>query len=99
MPVARHLREEHRSRGPTRPTRHGEGITVSPLALAWLLAQGEDIVPIPGTRSAARMDENGHTADVALTEADLAAIHEIHEILPTGGFGARYAEERVPDWV
>jgi aryl-alcohol dehydrogenase-like predicted oxidoreductase len=73
-----------------------KGITVSQLALAWLLAQGEHIVPIPGTRSAARMEENAHAADVTLTEADLAAIHEI---LPTGGFGARYAEEHIPDWV
>ncbi|MFI5824142.1 aldo/keto reductase [Streptomyces rishiriensis] len=73
-----------------------KGITVSQLALAWLLAQGEHIVPIPGTRSAARMEENAHAADVTLTEADLAAIHEI---LPTGGFGARYAEEHTPNWV
>ncbi|MFI9569572.1 aldo/keto reductase [Streptomyces rishiriensis] len=73
-----------------------KGITVSQLALAWLLAQGEHVVPIPGTRSAARMEENAHAADVTLTEADLAAIHEI---LPTGGFGARYAEEHTPNWV
>ncbi|MFJ9019748.1 aldo/keto reductase [Streptomyces sp. NPDC102259] len=73
-----------------------KGITVSQLALAWLLAQGEHIVPIPGTRSAARMEENARAADVTLTEADLAAIHEI---LPTGGFGARYAAEHIPNWV
>ncbi|MFI1212549.1 aldo/keto reductase [Streptomyces sp. NPDC020802] len=73
-----------------------KGITISQLALAWLLAQGEQIVPIPGTRSAARMEENAHAADVTLTEVDLAAIHEI---LPTGGFGARYAEEHIPNWV
>lgn len=42
------------------------------------------------------MEENAHAADVALTEADLAAIHEI---LPTGGFGARYAEEHIPNCV
>ncbi|MCX5357594.1 aldo/keto reductase [Streptomyces sp. NBC_00124] len=72
------------------------GITVSQLALAWLLAQGDQIVPIPGTRSAARMEENARAADVALTEADLAAIREI---LPNGGFGARYAEEHAPNWV
>ncbi|MFG2949969.1 aldo/keto reductase [Streptomyces adustus] len=71
-------------------------ITVSQLALAWLLAQGEHLVPIPGTRSAARVEENAHAADVTLTEADLAAIREI---LPTGGFGARYAEGHVPDWI
>ncbi|WP_381796825.1 aldo/keto reductase [Streptomyces niveus] len=73
-----------------------KGITVSQLALAWLLAQGDQIVPIPGTRSAARMEENARAADVALTEADLAAIREI---LPNGGFGARYAEEHAPNWV
>ncbi|MFE7930049.1 aldo/keto reductase [Streptomyces sp. NPDC057456] len=73
-----------------------KGSTVSQLALAWLLARGEHIVPIPGTRSAARMEENARAADVTLTEADLAAIHEI---LPTGGFGARYAEEHIPNWV
>ncbi|MFD3482955.1 aldo/keto reductase [Streptomyces sp. NPDC058665] len=73
-----------------------KGITVSELALAWLLAQGEHIVPIPGTRSAARMEENARAADVALTEGDLAAIREI---LPNGGFGARYAEEHAPNWV
>lgn len=72
------------------------GITVSQLALAWLLAQGEHIVPIPGTRSAARMQENAHAADVVLTDADLAAIREI---LPAGGFGARYAEGQVPTWI
>lgn len=70
------------------------GITVSQLALAWLLAQGEHIVPIPGTRSAARIEENTAAADVTLTAADLAAIHDI---LPDGGFGARYAE--MPTWI
>lgn len=73
-----------------------KGITVSQLALAWLLAQGEHIVPIPGTRSAARVEENANAADVTLTEADLAAICEI---LPAGGFGARYADGHVPNWV
>jgi aryl-alcohol dehydrogenase-like predicted oxidoreductase len=71
-----------------------KGVTVSQLALAWLLARGEHIVPIPGTRSAARIEENTGAADVTLTPADLAAIREI---LPTGGFGARYAE--VPTWI
>lgn len=73
-----------------------KGITVSQLALAWLLAQGEHIVPIPGTRSAARIEENAGAAAVTLTEADLAAIREI---LPHGGFGARYAEQAMPTWI
>jgi aryl-alcohol dehydrogenase-like predicted oxidoreductase len=72
----------------------GKGITVSQLALAWLLTQGEHIVPIPGTRSPERVEENTRAADVTLTEADLAAIDEI---LPSGGFGARYAQ--MPTWI
>ncbi|BDZ48585.1 hypothetical protein GCM10025867_08260 [Frondihabitans sucicola] len=69
--------------------------TVSQLALAWILAQGDDIVPIPGTRSATRVDENVAAVDLDLTAADLA---RIQEILPTGGFGARYADLALPTW-
>ncbi|WP_349643454.1 aldo/keto reductase [Arthrobacter sp. zg-Y1219] len=69
--------------------------TVAQLALAWLLAQGEHIVPIPGTRSAKRVEENVGAVDLSLTEADLA---RISEILPTGGFGARYPEGMSPTW-
>jgi len=68
-------------------------ITVGQLALAWLLAQGDDIVPIPGTRSAARAVENAGAADVTLTDADLDTIRET---LPTGGFGSRYPESFMP---
>jgi aryl-alcohol dehydrogenase-like predicted oxidoreductase len=73
-----------------------KGATVAQLALAWLLAQGEHIVPIPGTRSLRRVEENIAAADLKLTDADLAAVQEI---LPTGGFGARYAGGNVPTWV
>ncbi len=68
--------------------------TVSQLALAWLLAQRDYIVPIPGTRSAKRVEENIGAADLTLTTTDL---DRISEILPTGGFGARYAQG-VPAW-
>jgi hypothetical protein len=64
---------------------HAKGATVSQLALAWILAQGQDIVPIPGTRSAARVAENTAAADLTLAPADL---EEIARILPAGGFGA-----------
>ena len=70
--------------------------TVAQLALAWLLAKGDDIVPIPGTRSTARVEENIAAADLTLTSDDLDAIARI---LPTGGFGARYAGAGVPTWV
>jgi len=72
-----------------------KGATVSQLALAWLLAQGDDIVPIPGTRQTARLEENVASADLAMSAEDLA---RIREVLPDGGFGARYASS-VPQWI
>jgi aryl-alcohol dehydrogenase-like predicted oxidoreductase len=51
--------------------------------------------PIPGSRSRARVEENTAAADLQLTEGDLAAVKEI---LPAGGFGARYATD-LPEWV
>ncbi|MEV6034855.1 aldo/keto reductase [Nonomuraea sp. NPDC052116] len=74
----------------------GKGATVAQLALAWILAQGKDIVPIPGTRTPERVEENTAAADLVLTPADLDAIAAI---LPTGGFGGRYAEASLPTWV
>lgn len=72
-----------------------KGISVTQLALAWLLAQGEDIVPIPGTRNARRLEENLGAAEVALTAADLA---RVQEILPDGSFGGRYPADYMPTW-
>ncbi|MGW6977784.1 aldo/keto reductase, partial [Streptomyces sp. NPDC054952] len=71
------------------------GATVSQLALAWLLTRGEHIVPIPGTRSPKRIEENTGAADLTLTDTDLKTIDEI---LPHGGFGARYTGGHVPTW-
>jgi len=53
------------------------GVTPGQLALAWLLAQGDDVVPIPGTKRAKRMEENAAAADVDLTPADLARLHAV----------------------
>jgi aryl-alcohol dehydrogenase-like predicted oxidoreductase len=72
-----------------------KGATVTQLALAWLLAQGDDVVAIPGTRSAQRVEQNVGAADVVLTESDLA---RVREILPDGAFGARYSESSMPVW-
>ena len=72
-----------------------KGATVAQVAIAWILAQGAHIVPIPGTRNPRRVEENVAAAELALTPADLA---QIAEILPTGGFGARYQEGQVPVW-
>jgi aryl-alcohol dehydrogenase-like predicted oxidoreductase len=71
----------------------GKGITVGQLALAWLLAQGDDVVPIPGTRSAVRVRENAAAVDVTLTPGDLDAIRGA---LPTGAFGSRYPADFMP---
>ncbi len=48
--------------------------TPAQLALAWLLSQGDDVVPIPGTRSASRLDENAGAVDVVLSADELARI-------------------------
>lgn len=69
--------------------------TVGQLALAWLLARGDGIVPIPGSRSADRVRQNSQAADLVLSAEDLA---QIDRILPSGGFGARYIPEYMPDW-
>ena len=64
------------------------GCTASQLALAWVLAQGPDIVPIPGTKRARYLDENLGALDVRLTPAEL---EQIEAILPAGAAaGDRY---------
>ena len=50
---------------------------MSQLALAWLLSQGTDIVPIPGTSSLSRLEENAAAAEVMLTPAESAGIERI----------------------
>ena len=66
-----------------------KGCTPGQLAIGWLLAQGDDIVPIPGTKRLRYLEENLGGADVALTEADLRAIDEA---APKGATaGDRYA--------
>src|SRR5271165_227123 len=54
-----------------------KGITPSQLALAWVLAQGDDMVPIPGTKRRSYLEENVAALDVELSAADLAAIEEV----------------------
>ena len=60
------------------------------LALAWVLAQGNDIVPIPGTKRRKYLQENVGAAEVVLTDEDL---ERINEVAPKDGFaGSRYPE-------
>lgn len=66
-----------------------KGCTPAQLALAWVLAQGEDIVPIPGTKRRTYLEDNLGALDVMLTEADLT---RIDAVLPPGAAtGTRYA--------
>jgi aryl-alcohol dehydrogenase-like predicted oxidoreductase len=66
-----------------------KGVTPSQLALAWVLAQGTDIVPIPGTRRIANLQENVAAVDIDLSADDLAAIDQV---TPAGvAAGERYA--------
>jgi aryl-alcohol dehydrogenase-like predicted oxidoreductase len=64
--------------------------TPAQLALAWLLAQGDDIVPIPGTKQRRYLDENTASIEIELTSSDL---EEIEEVAPKGvAAGERYHE-------
>jgi aryl-alcohol dehydrogenase-like predicted oxidoreductase len=64
--------------------------TPSQLALAWVLAQGQDVVPIPGTKQRRYLEENLRALEVELTPGDLEAIEEV---APKGvAAGARYHE-------
>lgn len=65
-------------------------VTPGQLALAWVLAQGEDLVPIPGTKRIGFLDENIGALDIHLTEDDLARIDAIFP--PDAAAGTRYPE-------
>ncbi|UVF17681.1 aldo/keto reductase [Microvirga terrae] len=67
-----------------------KGCAPSQLALAWVLAQGNDIVPIPGTKRRRYLEENAGAVDVSLTKDDLARID--HIIPPGAAAGTRYPE-------
>ena len=67
-----------------------KGVTPAQLALAWVLAQGETLVPIPGTRRTSTLEENAAAVDVVLTPADLEAIEAVFP--KDAAQGHRYAE-------
>jgi aryl-alcohol dehydrogenase-like predicted oxidoreductase len=71
-----------------------KGCTPSQLALAWVLAQGGDIVPIPGTKRRKYLEENLAAVEIKLTPEDLA---RIDEVTPKGAAsGTRYPEAMMP---
>ncbi|MBO6717214.1 MAG: aldo/keto reductase [Rhizobiaceae bacterium] len=70
----------------------GKGVAPATLAIAWVLHQGDHVIPIPGTRSSAHLEEDAAAADYKLTAQDIA---EIEAILPVGfAHGARYSDSQ-----
>ncbi len=70
-----------------------KGITPAQLALAWVAAQGDDIIPIPGTKSILRLEENWASRDVALTDDELKEIRAAIDGFKAGGL--RYPEPQM----
>ncbi|HOO16944.1 MAG TPA: aldo/keto reductase [Phycisphaerae bacterium] len=68
----------------------GKGCTSAQVALAWLLARGKDIVPIPGTRRIQRLEENIRALEVQLTPGDMQRLDELFQ--PGAAAGTRYPE-------
>ena len=67
-----------------------KGCTPGQLALAWVLAKGEDLVPIPGTKRRKYLEENVDAADIQLTPEDVAELERA--VPPDAVVGGRYAE-------
>lgn len=67
-----------------------KGVAASQLALAWVLAQGENIVPIPGTKRRKYIEENAAAVDIQLTAAELESINEVFP--RDAAAGLRYPE-------
>ena len=68
-----------------------KGVTAGQLALAWVLAQGDDLVPIPGTKRIAYLEENLGALDIALTQAELLRIEQAFPVEAVAG--TRYTAE------
>ena len=67
------------------------GVTPAQLALAWVFAKGDDIVPIPGTKSPRRLEENAAALDVTLSEDEVTELDDA--ISPEAVRGTRYPEQ------
>lgn len=72
-----------------------QGATLGQVALAWVLAQGSDVIPIPGTKRVAYLEENLRATDVSLTNVQLATLDAAFG--PEHVRGARYPAGSLPD--
>ena len=72
-----------------------KGVTATQLALAWVLAQGEDVVPIPGTKRVRHLEENAAAANLELDKEDL---DRLDQVVPVGvAAGDRYPDMSTVD--
>jgi aryl-alcohol dehydrogenase-like predicted oxidoreductase len=67
------------------------GVSAAQLALAWVMSKGEDIVPIPGTKSPRRLEENAAAAEIKLSQEDVEELDDA--ISPDSVRGNRYPEQ------
>ncbi|ROR05117.1 aldo/keto reductase [Erwinia sp. JUb26] len=84
---------EHNQQLVVQLTEMAQGYRASPaqLALAWVLAQGENVVPIPGARQQAHLEDNCAAADVVINDRDLATLNTL--FAPANIAGERYSEQ------
>ncbi|MBA8815565.1 aryl-alcohol dehydrogenase-like predicted oxidoreductase [Microbacterium halimionae] len=69
------------------------GVSLPQLALAWVLHEGSDIVPVFGTRTPERIDENAAAVDAAIAPE---LLERVRELLPDGAFDSRYTDGHMP---
>ena len=90
------LKRNERLRAALLKLASAKGLTLAQLALAWVMAQGQDVIPIPGTKRVKYLEENAAASQVALTAEDLAAVDTALAANPP--IGERYSPE-VMAWV
>jgi len=70
------------------------GVLPAQLAIAWVLAQGDDVIPIPGTKRRKYLEQNAAAVDIVLSPADLAELNAAFP--PDAAMGTRYPEAQMP---
>jgi aryl-alcohol dehydrogenase-like predicted oxidoreductase len=76
--------------GPLKAAAEKRGVTMAQVALAWLLARGDNIVPIPGTKRRKYLEENAAAVDITLSDAEVNALEQAFP--PQAAAGLRYPE-------
>jgi aryl-alcohol dehydrogenase-like predicted oxidoreductase len=79
--------------GPLEAVAASKGCSPAQIALAWLLAQPAEVVPIPGTKRRKYLEENSRAVEIALTEGEIATLNEAFPLDVTAG--TRYPEKQL----